>query len=171
MFAAVKVFALLPDPPPPPPQADAAIATATTPASMPLTFIKPPYAARVGATLAKARSAMVVVCRKCVVIEIFLPPECGGEKVGKAVRLGRHRSSVRCRQKEEVMRYMLLICGDEAIERSPEENAAMERAGIAWMQEMNDRGVRLEGSRLRPASEATTVRVRDGGPLLSDGPF
>jgi hypothetical protein len=69
------------------------------------------------------------------------------------------------------MRYMLLICGDEAIERTPEENAAMERSGIAWMKEMDDRGVRLEGSRLRPASEAATVRVRDGEPLICDGPF
>jgi hypothetical protein len=36
----VKIFDLLLDPPPP--QADAAIAIATTPASMPLTFIEPP---------------------------------------------------------------------------------------------------------------------------------
>jgi hypothetical protein len=69
------------------------------------------------------------------------------------------------------MRYMLLICGDESTERSPEDNAAIERSGVAWMKEMQDRGVRLEGSRLRPATEATTVRVRDGRPLICDGPF
>ena len=53
MFATVKVFDLLSDPPPLPPQADAAIAIATAPASNALTFINPPYAAWVGATLVK----------------------------------------------------------------------------------------------------------------------
>ena len=33
------------------------------------------------------------------------------------------------------------------------------------------RGVRLQGDRLRPASDATTVRVRDGEVLIVDGPF
>src|SRR4051812_12149492 len=69
------------------------------------------------------------------------------------------------------MRYMLLICGDESVERTAEEEAAMGRAGMSWMKEMTERGVRLEGSRLRPVSEATTVRVRDGKAMVSDGPF
>lgn len=69
------------------------------------------------------------------------------------------------------MRYMLLICGDESIERSPEEEAAFGRAAMSWMKEMQERGVRLEGSRLRPVSEATTVRVREGKAMISDGPF
>jgi hypothetical protein len=41
----------------------------------------------------------------------------------------------------------------------------------AWVQEMDARGVRKFGSRLRPVSDATTVQVRDGEVLLSDGPF
>jgi hypothetical protein len=36
---------------------------------------------------------------------------------------------------------------------------------------MDGRGVRLQGSRLRPVSEATTVRVRDEQVMVSDGPF
>ena len=36
---------------------------------------------------------------------------------------------------------------------------------------MDTRGVRKEGERLRPASDATTVRVRAEEVLLSDGPF
>jgi hypothetical protein len=64
------------------------------------------------------------------------------------------------------MRYMLLICGDETLEVSPEESSAE-----AWVEEMDGRGVRLHGTRLRPVSDATTVRVRDGEVLLADGPF
>jgi hypothetical protein len=36
---------------------------------------------------------------------------------------------------------------------------------------MDARGVRKFGSRLRSTSTATTVRVRDGDTLVSDGPF
>ncbi len=64
------------------------------------------------------------------------------------------------------MRYMLLICGDESIEVSPEEASA-----DSWVEEMDGRGVRLHGARLRPVSDATTVRVRGDEVLLSDGPF
>jgi hypothetical protein len=36
---------------------------------------------------------------------------------------------------------------------------------------MDGRGVRLQGSRLRPGSDARTVQVRGGEAQLSDGPF
>jgi hypothetical protein len=64
------------------------------------------------------------------------------------------------------VRYMILVCVDETVEVSPEE--AMP---TAWVEEMDGRGVRKFGSRLRPVSDATTVQVRDGEVLLSDGPF
>jgi hypothetical protein len=64
------------------------------------------------------------------------------------------------------MKYMLLICGDENIEVSPEEGSPE-----AWVAETERRGVRLHGSRLRPVSSATVVRVREGETLLVDGPF
>ena len=41
----------------------------------------------------------------------------------------------------------------------------------AWFEEMTRRGVRLDGDRLRPVSDATSVRVRDGELLVADGPF
>ena len=41
----------------------------------------------------------------------------------------------------------------------------------AWVEEMNGRGVRKFGDRLRPAEDATTVRVRGGELLVTDGPF
>jgi hypothetical protein len=64
------------------------------------------------------------------------------------------------------VRYMMLVCVDESVEVSTEEALP-----TAWTEEMDGRGVRQFGSRLRPVSDATTVQVRDGEVLLSDGPF
>jgi hypothetical protein len=64
------------------------------------------------------------------------------------------------------MKYLLMVCVDEAVEPSPEEALPH-----AWVQEMDGRGVRQFGSRLRPVSDATTVQVRGGEVLLTDGPF
>ncbi|MBV9660620.1 MAG: YciI family protein [Acidimicrobiales bacterium] len=71
------------------------------------------------------------------------------------------------------MRYALLICVDEKWMLSQSESAGAEiLAGYgAWMQEMTERGVLQGGERLRPTSDATTVRVRDGEVITADGPF
>jgi hypothetical protein len=71
------------------------------------------------------------------------------------------------------MRYLMLICTDESADaaRSPEEGqASMAEYGV-FMEEMGKRGVLQAGERLRPTADATTVRVRDGETLTSDGPF
>lgn len=65
------------------------------------------------------------------------------------------------------MRYMLLICHDDSFH--PPETMAEE--SVAWAKEMERRGARKIGDRLRPASDATTVRMRGGEMMLSDGPF
>ncbi len=67
------------------------------------------------------------------------------------------------------MRYMLLICDDPSAETAPEEGLGAETE--AWVEEMEGRGVRKAGDRLRPASDATTVRVRGDEVLVTDGPF
>ncbi len=71
------------------------------------------------------------------------------------------------------MRYLLLICTDESTVAalSPEEGASMMAEYGAFAEEMGRRGVLQGGERLRPTSDATTVRVRDGEVLTSDGPF
>src|SRR3989442_9004305 len=71
------------------------------------------------------------------------------------------------------MRYALLICGDEkGMEaRSPEEASAGLNEYLAFGEEMGKRGLLQGGERLRPTTDATTVRVRDGEVLTSDGPF
>jgi len=71
------------------------------------------------------------------------------------------------------MRYALLICTDEtAMEAvSPEEAEASMQRYLAFGEEMGRRGVLQGGERLRPTTDATTVRVRDGEVVTSDGPF
>ena len=71
------------------------------------------------------------------------------------------------------MRYALLICTDEkAMEGvSPEEAQASLNKYLAFGEEMGKRGVLQGGERLRPTTDATTVRVRDGEVLTADGPF
>ena len=65
------------------------------------------------------------------------------------------------------MKYMMIVCFDPAVDPADAEG------GMdidAWVAEMDGRGVRLEGRALA-ASDATTVRVRRGETLISDGPF
>jgi hypothetical protein len=69
------------------------------------------------------------------------------------------------------VKYLLLICANESVELAPAERADMGTATESWVAEMDSRGVRLQGDRLRPVSDATTVRVRDDEVLIADGPF
>lgn len=71
------------------------------------------------------------------------------------------------------MRYVMLICTEENAEMalSPEEGSAMMAEYNAFGEEMGKRGVLTGGERLRPTTDATTVRVQNGEVLTSDGPF
>jgi hypothetical protein len=68
------------------------------------------------------------------------------------------------------MRYALLICDDES--RSP-SNSELDADPVHrdWLADLKRRSPRHSGARLRPIVDATTVRVRDGETLVSDGPF
>jgi hypothetical protein len=71
------------------------------------------------------------------------------------------------------MRYLLMICTDESTvaAMSPEEGSSMMTEYATFGEEMARRGVLQGGERLRPTTDATTVQVRDGEVLTSDGPF
>jgi hypothetical protein len=71
------------------------------------------------------------------------------------------------------MRYALLICDEDKrqAEMSEEEVGAQMAGYMAFGEEMTTRGVLQTGERLKPAATATTVRVREGDVLTSDGPF
>ena len=69
------------------------------------------------------------------------------------------------------MKYMMLVCVAEGTELSPDEAARIGPDTEAWVEEMDRRGIRLQGDRLRPVSDATTVAVRGGEVMIADGPF
>ncbi len=66
------------------------------------------------------------------------------------------------------MRYMLLIYQDEkTIEMSPEAMGPWD----AFTREVSEAGVHEDSRALQPVSTATTVRVRNGETMTTDGPF
>ena len=67
------------------------------------------------------------------------------------------------------MKYLAFICSDGV--PTPEKSAAMHREIPRWVEEMDGRGVRLFGRELELPEAASTVRVRDGETLVTDGPF
>jgi hypothetical protein len=69
------------------------------------------------------------------------------------------------------MKYMLLICRDENVELTAEQQAEIGPTMDAWLKDVDGRGVRLLGHQLSPVSDATTVRMRGGEVMVADGPF
>ena len=70
------------------------------------------------------------------------------------------------------MKYMLLLYANEAdVPKTPEEIQAAAPAWQASGKEMQEAGVFLSGSGLDSVANATTVRVRNGKTLTTDGPF
>ena len=71
------------------------------------------------------------------------------------------------------MKYMLLIYQDEpgweAITETERQAIYLEYRKLR--DELTSRGKFVTGSQLQPIATATTVRVRDGKELVTDGPF
>jgi hypothetical protein len=69
------------------------------------------------------------------------------------------------------MQFLLTIYGDESAwsELPPGAEREMTEAYMAFGREAQD--VIVAGDALHPVATATTVRVRDGERLLTDGPF
>ncbi len=71
------------------------------------------------------------------------------------------------------MKYMLLMYANEsAVPQTPEDQQAVgPEVWFALMKDMKDAGVLLSNTGLSPIANATTVRVREGKTLITDGPF
>lgn len=71
------------------------------------------------------------------------------------------------------MKYMLLLYANEsAVPTTPEDQQAVAPAvWFALMEEMKATGGLLSYNGLSPIANATTVRIRDGKTLITDGPF
>jgi len=71
------------------------------------------------------------------------------------------------------MKYMVLIYGNEAMEAqaTPEQQGAMYAAYNVFTEDLHKTGLMVSGDALQPTTTATTVRVREGKTLITDGPF
>ncbi|MEZ5100683.1 MAG: YciI family protein [Thermoleophilia bacterium] len=71
------------------------------------------------------------------------------------------------------MQYMLLIHDDPAVwaAMSEQEVGALMGEYLALSASMKEAGVFVDGAPLQPADTATSVRVREGRTLTTDGPF
>lgn len=68
------------------------------------------------------------------------------------------------------MRYMLLVyINEQALSEAEQVHCYIEAAQLA--QEIKSKGQYLSASPLHPTAMATSVRVREGRRLVTDGPF
>ena len=68
------------------------------------------------------------------------------------------------------MKYLLLIYMDEnAMSETEREHCYVESAQVA--QDLHTKGQFVASAPLHPVATATSVRVRDGKSLVTDGPF
>ncbi|MBM2618246.1 hypothetical protein JIG36_22050 [Actinoplanes sp. LDG1-06] len=65
------------------------------------------------------------------------------------------------------MKYMMFVCSDA----EPETDESRVPDIEVWVAENDAAGRRVTGNVLAPPSAATTVRVRGGETMLTDGPF
>jgi hypothetical protein len=65
------------------------------------------------------------------------------------------------------MQYMMFVCSDTEPDTDPSAEPDIE----AWVADNDSAGRRVLGSVLAPPAAATTVRVRNGELLVTDGPF
>lgn len=66
------------------------------------------------------------------------------------------------------MQYLMLVCVDPD---HSEADAAAAPDIEEWVERHDESGARVLGDRLRPPTNAKTVRVRNGELLVTDGPF
>jgi hypothetical protein len=71
------------------------------------------------------------------------------------------------------MKYMCLLYGAEGVGPAPGSEEFMQMLADygSATEAMEKAGVLIDSSPLQPTGTATTVRVRDGETLLTDGPF
>jgi len=71
------------------------------------------------------------------------------------------------------MKYLLAIYADEAewSALGDEGRQAMYQEYATVSEELARRGMMIDGAELQPTTAATTVRIRDGRTLVTDGPF
>ena len=72
------------------------------------------------------------------------------------------------------MKFLILVCWDAKrmdarTEPDPDHKPAEER--FPWLDDLRARGRWIMGDQLAPPRRARSVRVREGKPIVTDGPF
>jgi hypothetical protein len=72
------------------------------------------------------------------------------------------------------VKYLLLVCWDAENMNGQTEPDPTEAAGeesFPWLDDLQAKGAWVTGDQLAPPRRARSVRVRDGKPIVTDGPF
>ena len=72
------------------------------------------------------------------------------------------------------MRFLLLVCWDAEnmdAQSEPDPNDPPDEKSFPWLDDVQARGIWVTGDQLAPPRRARSVRVRDGEPIVTDGPF
>lgn len=72
------------------------------------------------------------------------------------------------------MKFLLLVCWDAEqmnARAEPEADESDAAEGFPWLDDLQARGMWMIGDQLAPPRRGRSVRVRDGKPIVTDGPF
>lgn len=67
------------------------------------------------------------------------------------------------------MCYMLIHAAGAGL--APEQDDEAQASFSPWIEEAARSGAGLQGSRLGPAADSTTIKIRDGGLIITGGPY
>jgi hypothetical protein len=72
------------------------------------------------------------------------------------------------------MKFLMLVCWDANkmnAQAEPDPNEAQGVESFPWLDDLQAKGSWITGDQLAPPRRARTVRVREGRPIVTDGPF
>jgi hypothetical protein len=78
------------------------------------------------------------------------------------------------RREGATMKFLLLVCWDGAnmnAQTEPDPTATPVEESFPLLDDVQARGIWVTGDQLAPPRRARSVRVRDGEPIVTDGPF
>jgi hypothetical protein len=76
--------------------------------------------------------------------------------------------------KGATMKYLMLVCWDAQnmnAQADPDPTDTADEESFPWLDDLQARGIWVTGDQLAPPRRARTVRVRNGKPIVTDGPF
>jgi hypothetical protein len=74
------------------------------------------------------------------------------------------------------VKFMMLVCWDAGAmdaqtEPDPDPSVPTDEESFPWLDDVQERGIWVTGDQLAPPRRGRSVRVRDGKPVVCDGPF